>query len=267
MTDALVVDAMPEEEYHSHPALSVSGAKRLLLPSCPAIFKHEQDNGRANKRVFDFGHAAHGLVLGVGEPVKVLPFDNYRTKAAQDAQKAAYAAGEVPLLTDEWATVVAMADAIRAHPLASLLFDPDRGIAEQSVFWHDDRHGVDRRARFDWLRDPDGDRPLIVDYKTTVSVNTAAIAKTVADFHYHQQHAWYVDTARAAGIDAGFVFVFQMKTPPYLVTVAELHPDAVRAGRERNDQALSLYADCVANDTWPSYADGIELIRLPRWAS
>lgn len=262
-----VVDGMPEEDYHSDPALSSSGANRLLAPGCPALFKWERDNGRANRPTFDFGHAAHLHVLGTGAPLALVDADDWRTKKAQEEKKAAYSSGKTPLLRDDYAKVLAMADAIREHPLASALFNPERGVPERSVFWHDERFGVDRRARFDWLRDADSDLPLIVDYKTTTSVHPDAIAKAVATYGYYQQHPWYVDAARAAGLEANFLFVFQDKSAPYLVTVVELHPDAVRAGRTRNDEALSLYADCVATDAWPSYTDGIELISLPRWAA
>jgi hypothetical protein len=49
------------------------------------------------------------------------------------------------------------------------------------------------------------------------------------------------------------------------VTVAELDAEAVLVGRKRNDEALDIYAQCVATDTWPSYTDAIELVSLPAW--
>jgi len=83
------------------------------------------------------------------------------------------------------------------------------------------------------------------------------------------QHAWYVDGLHALGVaeDIAFVFIFQEKTAPYLVTVAELDAEAVLIGRKRNDQALQVYAECVATDTWPPYTTDVELISLPGWAS
>ena len=51
---------MTNEEYHSHRyALSSSGARKLLPPSCPAIFRYEQDHPQPPKKVFDIGSAAH----------------------------------------------------------------------------------------------------------------------------------------------------------------------------------------------------------------
>jgi hypothetical protein len=264
-----VIDAMPEDDYHAHPALSVSGAKKLLPPSCPAIYKWERDNGQPHKAAFDFGHAAHAAVLGVGAPLEVVEADNWLTKAAKEAKAAAYAEGRVPLLAKEKAQVDGMAAAIKAHPIASALLDPDHGKPEQSLFWHDTTHGVDRRGRLDWLPATDGGRLIIPDYKTAVSAEPGAIRKAVANFRYFMQDAWYRDTAHALGLadDIAFVFIFQEKTAPYLITVAEIDTAAVMAGRTLNDRALSVFAECTATDTWPSYSDDVELISLPGWAT
>ena len=266
MTARIVLD-LDEEDYHADPALSASGAKRLIQ-TCPAIFHWERTHGRPEKRAFDFGHAAHGLVLGIGQPVAVVDADSWRTKAAQEQQKDAYDAGRVPLLTAEWEQVQAMAEALRKDPLAALVLDPERGVAEQSYFWTDERWGVQRRARLDWRTDVGG-RICAVDYKTSVTADPRQIPKRVADFGYHMQDAFYRDAMVAAGLDddPAFLFVFQEKTPPYLVTVVELDDDAVRAGRARNDRALEVFRDCTEAGIWPGYSDQIELISLPFWAT
>jgi hypothetical protein len=269
-TEHGVHDDYPEADYHRHPALSASGAKKLLPPSCPAIYRWEQDNGRPDKRVFDLGHAAHAKVLGVGAEVVTVNAADWRTKAAKEAAEAARAEDKVPLLTHEVAQVDSMAEALLRHPFASALFDPARGgRPEQSLFWRDDRHGVDRRARLDWLPATDGGRLIIPDYKSAVSAEPKAFAKAAANFNYHMQDAWYRDAVTALGLaeDVVFVFAVQEKTAPYLVTVCELDAEAVLVGRRRNDLALEVFAECAATGVWPGYSDDVELISLPAWAT
>lgn len=273
ITEPGVYDGIPEDVYHSDPvpgrSLSFSGAKRLLPPSCPAIFRWEQLHGRPNKPAFDFGHAAHAEVLGIGAPLVVVDAADWRTKAAQAQRDEAYAAGHTPILAHEHQQVKGMAEALRAHPIASALFDPDRGgKPEQSLFWHDERHDVMRRSRLDWLpATRDDGRLILPDYKTTTCAAPSALAKTVANFSYHQQAAWYPDMVVGLGLaeQVAFVFVFQEKTAPYLVTVVELDALSVRVGRHLNDRALEVYAECSATDTWPGYTDDVELISLPSW--
>jgi hypothetical protein len=263
------VHTMPEDAYFAHPALSCSGAKRLLPPSCPAIFRHEQLHGRPYKAAFDLGHAAHKAVLGVGAPLQLVEADDWRTKKAQEQRQVAYDTGAIPLLARDWDHVVGMSQALKAHPIAALLFDPAHGKPEQSLFRTDEQSGVDLRARLDWLPESVDGRMVLADYKTAVSAEPRSFAKAAANYGYHMQHAWYVDMVTGLGLadDVGFVFVVQEKTPPYLVTVVELDVEAVRIGRERNRRAIDLYASCLATDEWPGYSTDIELISLPKWAT
>jgi hypothetical protein len=90
-----------------------------------------------------------------------------------------------------------MAAALREHPVARALFDPDRGRPEQTLIWRDKRTGVMRRARLDWLPDPGAGRLIIPDYKTCASAEPAALARAVAAYGYHQQDDWYRAGARA----------------------------------------------------------------------
>ena len=177
MTGPGVYD-ISEAEYFADPALSCSGAKLLLPPSCPALFKYRQDHPE-HKRVWDFGTAAHRLVLGQGADFVVLDYENYRTKKAQDAAKEAQEAGAAPVLAREHTQILAMAEAIRRHPIAGPLFDPGYGgEAEQSLFWTDEETGVPRRCRIDWMRLEATGRPTAADYKTCASADPDSISES-----------------------------------------------------------------------------------------
>jgi hypothetical protein len=264
---------MTAEEYHADPvpggSLSSSGARKLLPPSCPAIFRHDQLHGRPPKRTFDFGHAAHKEVLGTGPELVVIDADSYRTKAAQAARAAAYADGAVPLLPDEYDQVQSMADAILRHPVASVLFDPTRGRAEQNLFWRDPATGVWRRARLDWLPDQTtSSRMIIPEYKSTISAEPSACMKTIYTYGYHQQADWNSEGVLMLELaeDVAFVFVMQEKTPPYLVTVVEPDTQALAWGSVLNQKAIDVYARCQETGVWPGYTDDVVLASLPPYA-
>ena len=55
---------VPEREYHADPAFSQSQAKVLL--DSPAKYRWQRDNPPAPRDHFDFGHAVHAKVLGIG---------------------------------------------------------------------------------------------------------------------------------------------------------------------------------------------------------
>lgn len=252
---------MPNGEYQAHPALSSSGAKKLLLPSCPAIFDYERVHGEEHKREYDLGSAAHTLLLGSGPQPHVIDAANYKTKAAQQERDEAYARGDVPLLPQEFDAVQEMVAAVRNHSTAGELFSA--GKAEVSLFWTDPTTGVPCRARPDWLR-----ADSIIDFKTSTSVAPQHIAKSVADFGYHVQASLYLAGAIELKLiepDAPFYFVFQSKNPPHLIKVVELDEVALSIGRDRMELALEIFRDCTESGLWPGYGDDIELISLPAY--
>lgn len=259
---------IPEADYFGASwALSCSGAKLLLPPSCPAKFFWAQDHP-VYKKVWDFGSGAHNLVLGNGPEIIEVKADNWMTKAAKQQRDDARAEGKTPLLSKELRQCQAMAAALEAHPLAWNLLDPEHGMAEQSLFWRDERTGTWRRARLDWMYDPGDGRLIIVDYKTADSAHPDKFAKAAADYGYDMQDAWYADGATAVlGVDVAFWFIVQEKTPPYLVSVIELIPDAVRRGRNRNNRAIDTYQACARTGEWPGYGDAVQEIALPAWTS
>ncbi len=269
-----VVAGLDPEEYHRHPALSATGAKRILR--APALYRWAVDNPPASSSTFDFGKAAHLRILGAGDPVEVLDFDSWRTKAAQQARDEATAAGRVPLLVKDWQPVEGMADALKASELvtqdgvrfsiADLFTD---GTPEQSLFWHDADTGAHCRARLDWLPAPvEGRRMVIVDYKSARSADPREFGRAVDSYGYHVQQAFYLDAVRACGVhpDPAFVFVVQEKEPPYLVTVNQLDSDAAFLGRMLADRARRLFVDCLESGVWPGYSNQVNTIALPPWA-
>lgn len=274
-----VYSAISDTVYHSdHHSLSSSGARALLPPSCPALFRQKQDEPPDPKPQYDFGHAAHKMVLGEGSQLFVLdPTIHGRTKDGEIAKvpaatskwkladAAAREAGKLPITKANIDVAQRMAGIVHTNPVAARLLAA--GLPEVSGYWHDAETGVRCRFRPDWLPDMPG-RMICVDYKTAVSANPAAFAKSALDYGYHQQAAWYLDGLRECGIsdDAAFLFVVQQKTSPFLVSLVQLEPEAVELGRRQNRRAIELFAKCQAERSWPGYGDGIHTVGLPGWA-
>ena len=268
-----IYDDVPDRDYHADPvpggSLSSTGARLLLPPSCPARYRYWADNRQGSTRVFDLGRATHSLLFGVGPEIVVIPADNYRTKAAQEAQRAAREAGQPPLLEWEMEQVRAMVAAVRSHPLASALLHPDRGQAEQTLIWEDRDTGVMCRARLDWLSThTSANRRIVVDYKTCVSADPETLGKAMWNHGYHIQGAWYRDGIRALELapETAFVFIAQEKDPPYLTTLFEPDIVALRWGSRLAERARRSYRNCVEANRWPAYTDRVIPVALPHWA-
>ena len=256
MSDQVTVPGiyeMDEATYHGDPvpggSLSSTGARKLLPPSCPAKFAAWRADPPPPTAAMELGTAAHKLALGSGPDIAEIKAENWRTKKASEEADEARAAGKVPLLSRDLERVRAMHDALRAHPLAAAALDPARGgKPEQSLFWYGEASGVWLRARLDWMPDPHSAvRPVIFDYKSTVSAEPSAFAKSVLNFGYHIQAAMYAALYyQLTGVDAPFLFIAQEKEPPYLVSVLQLDAEAMAVGRDRYRRAMEIYA-CVTH--------------------
>ena len=264
---------LPAEVYHADPvaggSLSSSGARQLLPPSCPALFRYWADHPREHRKAWDIGHAAHRLVLGAGADFAVIPFDDWRSNAAKAEVAEARAAGLTPIKPAEHEQLLAMAAAIRNHPEASVLLSPDYGYHEATIVWQDPATGVWHRAMLDVLPHRHAARrPIVVDYKSATSAEPEALRKAFHRLGYHQQEDLYRAAVRdGLGWPApGFLFIVQEKTPPYLITVVELDPVAQSIGAARNHWARTVYQRCVEAGHWPAYVEGIHMLALPRWA-
>jgi hypothetical protein len=274
------------EDYHGDPvdggSLSSTGARKLLTPSCPALFKHWRDREeREAKAAWDEGHAAHKLVLGVGPELVVVTDEDgkdpneWRTNAVKAKVKAVRDSGAVPLKPAQMERVTAMAAALRAHPWAAQLFQPGSGEAEQTIVWRDSLTGVWCRALLDWLPGQvPGRRFIFRDYKTGATSSVMKPDRTIDDFGYYFQAAFHLAGLRALNLadeDAQALIVLQCKEPPHLVRVVQPDPTAMRIGAVRVREAIDVYADCRGREergepnAWPSWSDDVEMVSLPPW--
>ena len=115
-----------------------------------------QQLARRTRDEFDFGHAAHAEGApasarphgGADRPETSEPWDRWQSNAAKAAVAEIRAAGGIPVKAETRATVRAMADALRAHPLAGpLLTSPGR--AELAGWWQDEHTGGWLRVMWD----------------------------------------------------------------------------------------------------------------------
>lgn len=265
---------MPEADYHARPELSSTEA-RLILES-PAKYRWKKDHPPliAASKKFDIGSAIHSKTLGTGYEAECIPDEllssdgGIRSNAAKEKVEEIRAAGKIPLKSSEFQPIADAAEAVLAHPGARNLFQ-QKGTAEVSVFSEDPATAVKVRARFDFLPDTfslGAPSRVAVDLKSCVDASPDGFAKSIANYNYDVQRAWYLDTLRwETGEDAELVFVAVEKEPPYLVAVYQLPTLWVEMGKTKARVARERYAECLASGTWPGYSDKVHMPDPPTW--
>mgnify|MGYP000913153983 CR=1 FL=1 len=263
-----VYAGISDNEYHgAHWALSSSGARYML--KAPAVYLERMSRPRTS-RTFDVGKAVHAKVLGVGAEVVSVPDDlldkagRVSTNAAKAWKAEREAEGSVVLPKSDLEPIRMMAEAVLGHQVARRLVEKP-GIAEASVFAIDPETGEWVRARPDYLPDADGGRTVLVDLKSALDASPYGFMRACGRFGYFIQDAHYLEAVTLArgDDDPAMVFVAVEKEPPYLVSVTELGPRSIAAGRDRRREAINLWHECRVRDEWPGYPLEIVPIDIP----
>ena len=257
----MIITDMSNADYHAHDSISKSGLD--LIARSPAHFRYQEK--REPTRAMVIGSALHAAVL---EPElfasQYMLLRNVSDRRASEYKQAVAVHGADFVLTGSEADYVAgMQETVRSHAYAGrVLSEPGR--AELSVITTDPVTGIAVRCRFDWLTNAG----LALDLKTTVDARADAFSRSVANYRYHVQAAFYSDvwSWETGETLHGFEFLAVEKSMPHALAVYRLDDEALAEGRRLYREALNLYADCLERDEWPAYGSDPQWLCLPSWA-
>ena len=257
---------MSNSQYHANPALGSTGIK--LLAQRPSLFKAQVIDGiQEEKYCFNIGSAFHSITL---EPEKfeeefVVSELDRRTNAFKDFVKEH--TGQTIIKPADYEMVGAMRDGVLRNDTAYKLLN-QKSETEMSYFWTDRLTQTECKCRPDALiRHQKG--LIAVDLKSTQDAGKEGFRRSVGQYRYDIQAAWYsmgISIVEETPVDL-FVFIVTEKTPPYDTGVYYLSDQALNTGLKDCKNALDTYKRCVETDTWPGLPEGLIEINLPAWAT
>jgi hypothetical protein len=261
---------MDNAAYHAHPAASKSHLD-LIARSPLHYWARYLDPNRVAPEAspqMRLGTALHTHVLELSrwdEEIAVAPAMDRRTKAGKEAWQAFQddAAGKTVISSDDADQVLAMGRAVMRHPAAAMLLGLP-GKAETTHMWTDAATGLECKCRPDWLTD---DGTIVADLKTTKDASPRGFRRSIGDYRYHLQAAWYLhglEQATGKRPDQ-FIFICVESTAPYACAVYAADAEMIERGHDQAMGDLAKLAVCKAADHWPSYSDQIEKLSLPGW--
>jgi hypothetical protein len=169
------------------------------------------------------------------------------------------------LSVKEMRVCLAIAKNMQSSAAAQILFST--GTPEAVMIWIDPETGLKCKARADWLTF--GENSYIFDLKSTQDASPDAFSRSIFNYGYHRQAAWYLDGflhASGGQTPAGFIFGAWETFFPFEVAYHLADEAMIERGREENRKYLNLYAECRRNNEWPGYPETINPISLPPWA-
>jgi len=178
--------------------------------------------------------------------------------------------GKILLKSEQFEAILKMRASLQNHKGANEMLFLSEGLAEKSAFWTDSETGILCKCRPDWLKLRFGRASGIADVKSCCNASADAFSKSIAQFSYDIQAAFYQDGVYAAtGERVPFYFIAVEKDAPHAVAVYRASDEMIVTGREKYRTGLHLIKWCRDNNLWPAYQPNgeIETIDLPRWAA
>lgn len=246
---------MPNDIYHAHPAISKSGLD--LIHRSPAHYQYSAK--REGTRAMEIGTAIHCAIL---EPERfaneyVLLRDVKDRRASEYKKAKEVHGGEYVLTGKEADNVAGMQESVRSQ------YALPSGRCEVSLFAVCERTGEQVKARFDLLTD-DGHA---VDLKKTQDSSRDAFSKSIYNYRYHVQEAFYryVYALVAGRKLESFTFLAVEELPPHIAMPYTVGEESRDIGHNEMLDDLDRYADCVKVNDWPGYERTDEPLELPGW--
>lgn len=306
-----IVEGLAEHHYHAdpceEPSLSSSVATTLVHRSpLHAYHRHPRLGGasRASSDAQTEGKILHALLLeqtdadelvrlAIGERFEVVPFPDFRKKAARERKARLELAGVKAITRRQYdehlAAARALEDAANAIrrrlidgwsiELGSSGLDEDTGhrrFCELSIFWRPtttDGEEIQARARLDQLDIfPESGLAVITDLKKARSAHPQRAERSIESYGYDIQRAAYISAVEAVFPElvgrVQYRWVFVEAEAPYAPTPGEATGELRELGEMRWQRAVDTWARCMRDDHWPAYvAPGVtaRLSALP-WA-
>lgn len=233
-------------------------SKSMLFDFFKSPYKWLHSKKRESTPAMDFGRLVHAITLtpeDLGEFVKS-PFDNFRTKEAQNWKAEAIESGM---------TIVSDEDFDRAYAISKVFWADQTEDGETEVAVYSQIGDVKLKGMIDVVP---ASSNCLIDLKTTASIDgIEGLTRTIISRGYHWQAALYLDLWNAAtGENRNeFLFFFVETLAPHEGAWVSLDQEFIRHGRNGYMQAISKWNECLKLNKFPKQIEGIQTISAPKW--
>lgn len=220
------------------------------------------------------GRALHTAVLEPDKFKQMFAIKPPNANKASNANKEVLAAfekehGDKAHLDDkDFIWLRGAVERLKQCPEATYLLKGNKGVNERALRWVDGDTTLRLRCKADRAV---VDELMIVDLKSTDDPTPEEFAKSIDNYGYHTQAAFYIDGfARVLEVEPSrirFVIIACSKKPPYDIGIYEVGEKSLALGRKINRRHLRNLYECEQTDYWiPSYSSSITTIDVPRYA-
>jgi len=260
----MLVTDIPNNQYHGSDELSRSAAWSLLT-QCLQRVKYDKENPGEPTPALIIGDAFHTATL---EParfetdfdVKPEQIDGKSPLTNHYKEIFAEMESEEPHVTwlkrSDYQMVTEMAASALEHPLLKEHLSRTETIIEGTGYF--ECEGAKCKVRPDIYSPGAG---VVIDLKSTLDASEHGFAKSVRQYGYHFQSAWYLQGLKLAGEKPNtFIFLAVEKTAPYLTAAYKVSAEEIERQTNTMYRACAQWAECVQSGEYGGYSDDVQLV-------
>jgi len=254
-------------DYHVMYGLNASLMKALL--KSPAHYKIAQEDGFKKTEAMTFGELLHLIVLEphkVKDEVAVMPEIDRRTKIGKEQYELFVIENDGKLIVkkDDMERAEAMRQSILANKKAAKLINA-QGMVEVSLFWNDN-HGdfnLNFKARLDKVLE----NGIIIDLKSTTSIDPDDFQRTALKYGYHISTAQYLEAVeKCLGKRVGKIFIACEKDPPHRCRIFQASEEFIEIGKMERKRAIEKFIECNKKNDWTFNDEEVHTLGVPSFA-
>lgn len=285
---------IPNDEYRAWQAAANSDLT-MIEQFSPMHMRYRRENPPEPTPALLFGSAVHCAILEpekfkdqyvVAQPCSAFKRDGCRCSnggiiysagkwlCGVHGKDATVNLDRVILSIDQAEAISNIARAVSFHDSANGALKSE-GPNELSAVFNHEENGQLCKLRADGYR-PEWE--MIIDIKTTENASRSQFEKSIAEFGYHRQAAFYIDGLRSLGVNVKhFAFICVEKKAPYGVATYRLGDTDIDAGRDEIRRLIRIYKNCRDKElmlikqggsgasAWYGYESQFQDISLPGW--
>ncbi len=266
----------PDQQYREHPGFNQSTANALLNKSPRHAFEKRKramskpTPDPEHTRDREKGTMVHKVLLGSKTGYRVLDFEDYKTKVAQQERAACELSGVTPILKPDLERVYLSANKLREQ-LAEVFGIELDGDSETEHYWTEQTASgpLQCKAKLDHVREVHNG-VQIIDLKSGDSANPKQLVRRILDQGYHVQAACYsrglIASKPAYAGRVEFIDLFIETEGLNMCTPIAIVGGLYELGEHQWLKACSRWAHCVHEARYPGYTETILAPECPKWA-
>jgi hypothetical protein len=260
-----IIHPIQDADYRSRDGVSQSALKEFGRSQ--AHFYHRITHPKEATPAMRFGSLVDHLLFGSQFRWVESPYDDFRGKEAKAWRETMEAAHTAVFKPDDVAGARALIASVQRRATTKLLLGSGR--AQVAVFADlptsdPDQPALQCKGLPDFIS---ADVEAVIDFKTTTDASPVEFSRTIINFGYDVQAAFYLDLLEANGEGGNeWYWIVAESEPPFEVAFYKAPASLIERGRAKYRFYLSTLSRCLQTGTWPGYPDEIQTAIVPDWA-